>query len=72
MVHLGKSSDGRRRVLEICEVAGMAGGEIELNTLFKYEAGKGLRATGAAMRNDMKLRMNGRRGRSPQTCETAV
>jgi pilus assembly protein CpaF len=60
MVHLGKSSDGRRRVLEICEVAGLVGGEIELNTLFRYEAGKGLRATGAAVQNDMKLNMNGR------------
>jgi pilus assembly protein CpaF len=61
MVHLGKSADGRRRVLEICEVAGLTGGEIELNPLFKYEAGQGLRPTGAALRNDMKLRMNGRR-----------
>jgi pilus assembly protein CpaF len=72
MVHLGKSSDGKRRVLEICEVAGMSGGEIELSALFKYEAGQGLISTGAAMKNDMKLKMNGRRVRPPQTCGTAV
>ncbi|MDR1573978.1 MAG: CpaF family protein [Clostridiales Family XIII bacterium] len=59
MVHLGKSADGRRRVLEICEVAGMTGGEIALNPLFKYEAGQGLRATGAALQNDTKRRMRG-------------
>ena len=59
MVHLGRSADGRRRVLEICEVAGMAGGEIELNSLFKYEAGQGLKATGAALRNDTKRKMRG-------------
>jgi pilus assembly protein CpaF len=59
MVHLGKSSDGRRRVLEICEVTGMEGGEIALNPLFRYEAGQGLKATGAALRNDMKRRLRG-------------
>jgi pilus assembly protein CpaF len=59
MVHLGKSADGRRRVLEICEVTGMADGEIALNPLFKYEAGQGLLATGAALQNDMKMKMRG-------------
>jgi Flp pilus assembly CpaF family ATPase len=59
MVHLGKTADGRRRVLEICEVAGMTGGEIVLNPLFKYEADRGLAATGAALQNDMKRRMRG-------------
>ncbi|MDR2132940.1 MAG: CpaF family protein [Clostridiales Family XIII bacterium] len=59
LVHLGRSADGRRRVLEICEVTGMTGGEINLNSLFKYEAGRGLKATGAALRNDAKLKMRG-------------
>jgi pilus assembly protein CpaF len=59
MVHLGRTADGQRRVLEICEVAGMAGGEIELNPLFKYEAGQGLKATGAALRNDAKRKLRG-------------
>ncbi|MDR2354796.1 MAG: CpaF family protein [Clostridiales Family XIII bacterium] len=59
LIHLGKSADGRRRVLEICEVTGMAGGEIELNPLFRYEAGQGLRATGAALRNDTKRKLRG-------------
>jgi pilus assembly protein CpaF len=59
MVHLGKSADGKRRVLEICEVTGMSDGEIELNSLFKYEAGQGLTATGAALQNDMKRKMRG-------------
>jgi pilus assembly protein CpaF len=59
MVHLGKSADGKRRVLEICEVTGMSGGEIELNPLFKYEAGRGLAPTGAALRNDTKRKLRG-------------
>jgi pilus assembly protein CpaF len=59
MVHLGKSADGQRRVLEICEVTGMTGGDIALNPLFRYEAGQGLRTTGAALQNDAKLKMRG-------------
>lgn len=36
IVHLGRLRDKSRRVLEICEVAGFADGEIELNRLYEF------------------------------------
>ena len=36
MVHLGRSKDHKRRVLEISEVTGMENGEIQLKTLYQY------------------------------------
>ncbi|MDR3294811.1 MAG: CpaF family protein [Clostridiales Family XIII bacterium] len=59
LVHLGKSADGRRRLLEITEVSGLEGGEIILNPLFRYETDRGLTATGNRLENDQKLRMRG-------------
>ena len=37
IVHLGRLRDKSRRVLEITEVAGFEGGEIQLNPLFRFE-----------------------------------
>lgn len=36
MVHLGRSKDHKRRVLEISEVTGVENGEIQLKTLYQY------------------------------------
>ncbi|ANU78091.1 CpaF family protein [Blautia pseudococcoides] len=41
-VHLGRLRDKTRRILEICEIDGMADGEILLNPLFLYEEERGL------------------------------
>lgn len=56
-VHLARSSGGARRVMELSEVAGMSGGEIVLNPLFVYEAGRGLCPTGNSLKNSAKLRI---------------
>lgn len=45
-VHLARSSDGRRRVMEISELAGYEHGELVLNTLFCCRPGRGLERTG--------------------------
>jgi pilus assembly protein CpaF len=64
MVHLGRRRDGSRCVLEISEILGCQDGEIVKNPLFLYEEGKnieqsGLRYTGAAFRQQGKLRRAG-------------
>lgn len=41
-LHLGRLRDKTRRILEICEIDGMADGEILLNPLFLYEEERGL------------------------------
>lgn len=41
-VHLGRLRDKSRRILEICEIDGMAEGEILLHPLFLYEEERGL------------------------------
>lgn len=37
VVHLGRLRDGRRCVLEICEVFGVTAGQYELRTLFRFQ-----------------------------------
>lgn len=37
VIHLGRLRDNSRRVLEISEVIGVQNGEIEMNTLFKFQ-----------------------------------
>lgn len=39
MIHLGRTEDHRRRVLEICEVIGVEHEEITLHTLYRYQNG---------------------------------
>lgn len=41
IIQLGRLRDKSRKVLEIAEVTGVANGEIELNTLYKYSEKKG-------------------------------
>jgi pilus assembly protein CpaF len=59
IVHLGKTAEGLRKVLEISEVSGMSDGEIVLNTLYRYDTECGLTPTGNRLANDMKLRRRG-------------
>jgi len=40
VIHLGKTKDHKRRVLEISEVTGIENGEITLNQLYKYDGQK--------------------------------
>jgi len=58
-VHLARTADGHRRVMEISEVAGYEDGVIGLNKIFEYVPGEGLRATGNDLVNCGKLRLAG-------------
>ncbi|MCA0757408.1 CpaF family protein [Paenibacillus sp. N4] len=68
VIHLARFRDRSRRVKEICEVAGVEGGEIRLNPLFLFEEegernGKvlgGLKRTANALIHSGKLRSAGR------------
>lgn len=54
IVHMCKTSDGRRRVAEISEVEGTEDGRIKLNYLYVLSGGK-LSATGNGLKNREKL-----------------
>lgn len=66
-VHLSRLRDRSRRVMEICEVAGLRSGEVELNPLYEFrETGErdgrvlgGLAACGNPLLHTNKLRMAG-------------
>ncbi len=58
-VHLARTSDGHRRVMEISEVAGFGDGQIELLQIYAYVPGEGLKPTGKKLRNTEKLRLRG-------------
>ena len=58
-VHLARTQDGHRRVIEISEVRGVENGEVRLAQLFGYEPGKGLGATGEKLAKTEKLRLRG-------------
>ena len=53
VIHLGKTKDHKRRVLEISEVTGIENGEIILNQLYKYD-GKKLQKL-SSLSNNRKL-----------------
>lgn len=59
IIHLGRLSDGNRKVLEIGEVTGVIDGEIQTNLLFKYRPAKGLLATGNSLMHTEKLELRG-------------
>lgn len=61
-VHLTRTSDGKRRVTEITEVAGYENGKIQLNTMYRYMQGKGLLATGKALVHTEKLILHAKEG----------
>jgi len=68
MVHLSRLRDKSRKVVEISELTGMVGGEIQLNPLYVFEeegetaAGKvkgNLQPTGSPLQHTFKLKMAG-------------
>lgn len=59
IIHLGRLSDGSRKVLEIAEIAGFENGEIKTNQLFKYKPKQGLLSTGNSLINTEKLELRG-------------
>ncbi len=59
IIHLGRMSDGSRKVLEIAEVDGIRDGEISTNLLFKYRPSKGLLHTGKGLKHKEKLELRG-------------
>ena len=58
-VHLARTPDGHRRVVEICECAGVKDGEIALNPLYCYDPEKGLIFTGNPLIRVAKLKLHG-------------
>lgn len=58
-VHLARTPDGHRRVIEIAESAGIQDGEIVLNPLFIYDPQNGLVSSGSELRSVAKLQMRG-------------
>jgi len=59
IIHLGRLSDGSRKVLEIAEIDGIHDGEIGINPLFRYKVSKGLLSTGNGLKNKEKLELRG-------------
>ena len=58
-VHLARTQDGHRRVIEISEVRGVENGQVRLAQLFVYEPEGGLKATGEKLAKTEKLRLRG-------------
>ena len=59
LVHLGKIKGKGRRVLEIAEILSYEGGDIKINSLFKYTQESGLIKTENKLINREKLILNG-------------
>jgi len=54
LVHLGRMKDKSRKVIEVAEITGMCGGEVELRTLFQRgEDGKLIKCADPVKRRDM-------------------
>lgn len=54
IVHLCKTADSKRRVVEISEITGLRHGEIILNTLYEFSGGS-LKSTGNKLKHTEKL-----------------
>jgi pilus assembly protein CpaF len=59
IVHLGRTPDHGRKVLEIVEITGIKNGNIEVNPLFCYSSAAGLVAAGNPLMNQSKLERKG-------------
>lgn len=59
MIHLGRLRDHTRHVLEITEVTGMEKGEVTLNSLYKWDPGKGCLRKCGDLKADLKLEQTG-------------
>ena len=55
MIHMSRTKDGRRRVMEISELTGMQDGVIQTNCLFRHDIGK----TGNSLVHREKLELAG-------------
>lgn len=40
LIHLGRLTTGKRKILEICEIKDYSGAEYDIRTLFQYKAGQ--------------------------------
>ena len=60
LIHLGRLSDGTRKVLEISEIGGYENGEIEINRLYKYDAEENRLEKCGSLKNIEKLRLCGK------------
>ena len=59
LVHLGRLKDRSRRVLEIAEVDGMSGDEVQIHSLYRWnDASRQLEKTGE-LKNRLKLVRSG-------------
>lgn len=59
IIHLGRLSDGSRKVLEIAEIQGLNQREIETNLLFHYKPRHGLMPCGKGLVHREKLELRG-------------
>lgn len=59
IIHLGRLSDGSRKVLEIAEIQGLNQREIETNPLFHYKPRHGLMPCGKGLVHREKLELRG-------------
>lgn len=59
IIHLGRLSDGSRKVLEIAEIDGIENGEISVNPLYRYRPSRGLLSTGNGLNHTEKLELRG-------------
>ncbi|WP_415931625.1 CpaF family protein [Zhenpiania hominis] len=59
IIHLGRLSDGSRKVLEFAEIDGVSQGEIQINMLFRYRPSKGLIRTTNHLIHTEKLELRG-------------
>jgi len=59
IVHMGRLAGNRRRVLEIAEIEGFDGGNVLINTIFKYKVNEGLLRSASDLRNKEKLELRG-------------
>lgn len=59
IIHLGRLSDGSRKVLEIAEIQGLIQGEIKTNLLFRHKPNHGLMLCGKGLVHREKLELRG-------------
>ena len=60
IVHLSRSHDGRRRVMRICELCGMKGGDYDLRDLFVMDIESGVLKRALPVNNTEKIALRGR------------
>ena len=59
MIHLGRLKDGSRKVLEIAEPIGFSEGEIEMQTIFRFEQKEGSLRKVGEYQNEKKYKATG-------------